>query len=551
VDVTTAWQPVLEGELAERAWDANGASGPPTRRAESVRKCYASGCRHVSHYKGRAVMDLHGSLYEIAKLLLSEDDSQKTAEVLLRRVLGATGAERGFIVVREGDNYEQKFDVRFDRDRISAEERRFSRTLVRQAIQSQEPIYSPNLTADSRFSDMESVQWLEACSVLVAPLRYAGEVYGVVYLERSSLHSFPEEAQLFLTELAALAGLSLKKALEREALLRRSQSLERDLFARHNFEGIITRHPRMLQLLKLVAQVADSDATVLVRGETGTGKELVAQALHLNSSRRKRPFVTLHCTALPGSILESELFGHVRGAFTGAERDRPGRIASAAGGTLLLDEVAEIPLEVQVKLLRFLQSGEIQRLGSDRAERVDVRIVAATHQDLGALVKTGRFRQDLYFRLKVIELEIPPLRERQSDIPLLLEHFVCKHWRRGPPPGRWSARAEQALLAYGYPGNVRELGHLVERACLLATGPEMDLELLPPELGCSASAGLWQFQHYTNDELKSAREAAVTEVERQFLEGLMQRCEGNVSRAARESGVHRTYLQKLLAEHRA
>jgi transcriptional regulator with GAF, ATPase, and Fis domain len=342
---------------------------------------------------------------------------------------------------------------------------------------------------------------------------------------------------------------------EREELERRSQSLERDLFARYNFQGIVTRHPKMLELLQVVAQVADSDSTILVLGETGTGKELVAQALHWNSPRRKKPFVTLHCTALSGTILESELFGHVRGAFTGAERERAGRIASAEGGTLLLDEVAEIPLELQAKLLRFLQSGEIQRLGSDRTEKIDLRIVAATHQDLAALVKTGRFRQDLYFRLKVLELVLPPLRERTSDIPLLVEHFLRKHWRRPDEEPNWTPRARQALEAYGYPGNVRELAHIVERACLLARGPALDLELLPPELRASAPAteGLpagEEFSEVSKEALQSARDAAVEAVERRFLEALMRRCEGNVSRAARESGLHRSHLQRMLAQHR-
>jgi Nif-specific regulatory protein/two-component system response regulator HydG len=390
------------------------------------------------------------------------------------------------------------------------------------------------------------------CSVLVAPLRHDGTVWGVVYLERrGSLATFPDEAQQFLAEFVEVAGLSLRRVLEREALEQRSRSLERDLFSRYDFRGIVAQHPSMLELLTLVAQVADSDATVLILGESGTGKELVAQALHFNSSRRARPFVTLHCTALPGTILESELFGHVRGAFTGAERDRAGRIASAAGGTLFLDEIAEIPLELQAKLLRFLQFGEVQRLGSDRTEHVAVRIVAATHQDLPSLVKAGRFRQDLYFRLNVVELKLPPLRERRSDIVLLLEHFLAKHWKRPGEAPRWSPAAAQALHAHDFPGNVRELEHLVQRACLLATAPQLDLNLLPPELAGREPPAGRGFTQLTNDELKAAREAAVQEVERTFLAALMQRHEGNVSKAAREAGMQRGYLQKLLAEYRS
>ena len=260
--------------------------------------------------------------------------------------------------------------------------------------------------------------------------------------------------------------------------------------------------------------------------------------------------MTLHCTALPVSILESELFGHVKGAFTGAERDRAGRIASAAGGTLFLDEVAELSAELQAKLLRFLQFGEIQRVGSDRVEKLDVRIVAATHQDLRALVQAGRFRQDLYFRLDVIELEIPPLCERRSDIPLLLERFMTQSWRRGGEKPRWTQPAQQVLEAYDYPGNVRELENLVARACVLATGTELGLELLPATMRQVAPSVPSRFEQFTNEELKAAREAAQTEVERQFIAGLLERCGGNVSQAARESGIHRSYLQKLVTEHR-
>jgi transcriptional regulator with GAF, ATPase, and Fis domain len=496
-------------------------------------------------------MERQLELLQIAKLLLSEDSSERTAEILLQRVLKATGAERGFIVVREDGQYTQKLELPSGHDPRSKEERRFSRNLVRQAIETGRTIHSTNVLEDPRFARLESVQLLGPRSVLAAPLRAADEVYGVVVLESEVRpDGLGSEAHELLAEFGEIAGQSLRRALEREELERRNRSLERDLFARSNFQGIVTRHPRMLELLQVVAQVADSDATILVLGETGTGKELVAQALHLNSPRRRKPFVMLHCTALPGTILESELFGHRRGAFTGAERDRAGRIASAEGGTLLLDEVAEIPLELQAKLLRFLQSGEIQRLGSDRTEKIDVRIVAATHQDLPALVKSGRFRQDLYFRLKVLELELPPLRERRSDIPLLLEHFLRKYWRRPGEEPSWTAQARRALEQHDYPGNVRELEHLVERACLLARRPALDLELLPSERTDAAPAAIAELVPMDKEGLQAAREAAVFEVERRFLEALMQRCEGNVSRAARSSGLHRSHLQRMLAEHR-
>jgi transcriptional regulator with GAF, ATPase, and Fis domain len=496
---------------------------------------------------------LYEDLYEISKLLLAEEDAERTPEVLLRRLVERCGAETGFVVVREYGSYQQKFEVGGGREGRSDLERRFSRTLVREAIATGALLYLPNLIEDPRFSAGESGLLIGRCCVLVAPLRYAGEVYGVVYLEnRERVDSFTPESRAFLAELAEIAGLFLKRASEGEELRRRNRSLERDLFAQHDFEGIVTRDPRMIELLRVVAQVAAADAPVLVLGETGTGKELIARALHVNSPRRGRPFVTVHCAALPGTLLESELFGHVAGAFTDAKRDRPGRLASAHGGTLFLDEVGEIPVEAQAKLLRFLQFGEIQRLGSDRTEKVDVRVVAATHRDLRQMAKDGRFREDLYFRLKVLDLTLPPLRERRGDVPLLADHFLRRFWRRPGERPRWTPRAERALQAYGYPGNVRELSHAIERVCLLARCPELDLDLLPPEMAGAAAGAAPEpvFSALTGEALNEAREASVAAVEQRFLTELMRRCDGNVSRAAREAGLHRTYLQKLLARHR-
>jgi transcriptional regulator with GAF, ATPase, and Fis domain len=497
-------------------------------------------------------MSLYEELFQISKLLLAEEDDERTPEVLLRRILEKCGAETGFVVVRENGSFERKLTVGYDGE-DGGDLARFSRTLVREVIESGEPQYLPDLLDDPRFASAESGFFIGHCCVMVAPLRYCGEVYGVVYLEnRTRVDGFSAESRAFLAELAEVAGLFLRRASEREALRRRNRSLETDLFAQHNFAGIVTRDPRLLAVLGMVAQVAPADVPVLVLGETGTGKELIARALHLNSPRRRREIVPVHCSAFPGTLLEAELFGHVAGAFTDAKRDRPGRLAAAHGSTLFLDEIGEIPLEAQAKLLRFLQFGEIQRLGADRTEKVDVRIVAATHRDLRQMVSEGRLREDLYFRLKVLDLTVPPLRERQGDVPLLMEHFLRKHWRRPEERPRWTARAERVLLSYAWPGNVRELESAVERACVLARGSELDLDLLPAEIAGVAPdpAAEPLFPELTATVLNEAREAAVYAVERRFLAELMQQHKGNVSRAAREAGFYRGNLQKLLAQHR-
>jgi transcriptional regulator with GAF, ATPase, and Fis domain len=495
------------------------------------------------------LIELARSLVRVAKVLVAESEPDAAAERLLRELCELTCADRGFIVVRESGRYEQKFDVAFDRTKISPEERRFSRTIVQRAITEGTVIATEQPATDPRFAGVESVGLLAAGSVRVAPLACSGEVVAVIYLERHSAAFAPEVIEL-LVEVGALAGPLIQRALERAALTQRNRGLERDLFVKYDFQGIVTCDPRMLQVLRVVGQIADAPASVLVRGETGTGKELIARALHVNSSRRRKPFVTLHCAALPSTLLESELFGHVRGAFTGADRDRSGRLATADGGSLFLDEVGEIPSDAQAKLLRFLQFGELQRAGSDRTESVDVRVIAATHRDLGALVQEGRFRADLYFRLKVVELVVPPLRDRRGDIPLLVDAFLARKWRRSGAHPRLAARASRWLQNYDYPGNVRELEHLIERACLLATESEIDLDLFPPELARDAPVPDSTLTRFDAAELDAAREAAIAGVEREFLAGLLDKHGGNVSQAARDSGINRTYLQRLIARHR-
>jgi transcriptional regulator with GAF, ATPase, and Fis domain len=249
-----------------------------------------------------APADLYPSLLQIAKLLLSEDDDARAPELLLRRLLEATRADRGFIVVREEGSYEQRFAVDFDRDATTDKERKWSRGLVRQAIEAREIVHLSRAADEPRFSVLKSLAESGAAAVLVAPLAHGGEVYGAVYVEFRE-RGPAGEALRFVGEFAELAALVLRRAIEREALRRRSKSLEHDLFARNDFQGIVARDPKMLALLRVVAQVAESDATVLVRGETGTGKELVARALHVNSARRHKPCVTLHTSALPGTIL--------------------------------------------------------------------------------------------------------------------------------------------------------------------------------------------------------------------------------------------------------
>jgi Nif-specific regulatory protein/two-component system response regulator HydG len=489
-------------------------------------------------------------LLEVARLiLLSEEDDPGLIERLFRRIMLSAGAHRGFLVVREDGHFVERFELNFSRGAVSAAERRFSHTLLRQALLARQVLYTADLHDDRRTSGQTSLVALAPASVIVAPLTAGDEVYGGLYLERPVHLGLDDDVRQLVDESARMAGQLLRRLLDRQALLERNASLERDLFARHDFEGIVTRDPKLLEVLETVAQVADAAAPVLVRGETGTGKELIARALHVNSERRARPFAALHCGALSATVLESELFGHVKGAFTGADRDRPGRIASAHGSTLFLDEIAEIPPEIQAKLLRCLQFGEIMRVGSDRVEKVSVRVVAATNQDLAALIAAGKFRRDLYYRLNAIELGLPPLRARRGDVPLLCAHFLRRHWQRKGTP-RLAPPVERALASYAFPGNVRELEHLIERACLVARSAELDLPLFPTLGGGAEAAGGDDFTRLTGQELERLRGEAVAGLERRFVGELLRAHDGNVSRAARAAEMQRSYLQKLIARHR-
>jgi len=278
--------------------------------------------------------------------------------------------------------------------------------------------------------------------------------------------------------------LVLRKAEERERLARENRRLRTELAAGYRFENLVGGSPAMQDVIRQVRKVAPLKATVLLTGESGTGKELVARAVHELSPRASFPFVAVNCGAIPADLIESELFGHVRGAFTDASRDKKGLAAEADGGTLFLDEIGELPPQLQVKLLRFLQEEEVRRVGDTRAEKVDVRVVAATARDLGRAVKEGQFREDLFYRLNVVGIRLPPLRERREDIAPLVRHFLVKYRSLRPdaPLSGVSPAAMEALGAYRWPGNVRELEHVVERAVVLAEGSELGEEDLPDEL---------------------------------------------------------------------
>ena len=336
-----------------------------------------------------------------------------------------------------------------------------------------------------------------------------------------------------------------KRALEREVLCLRSAlaGSAPDAAAGAGFEGIVGRHAEMVKIYQLVTRIADTPTTVLITGESGTGKELVARAIHNRSERRAQPFVAVNVAALPEALIESELFGHEKGAFTGAHARKLGKFELAQGGTVFLDEIGSLRLDLQSKLLRALQEREIERLGGVRTIPIDVRVLAATNVNLKSAVKAREFREDLYYRLNVVPIHVPPLRERAQDIPLLIEHFVRKTARECHRDVRGvSAGALEVLARYDWPGNVRELENVIHRAVVLARSPVIHLQDVPLDVAMPETGA--RLAEDTGLPLREACE----QFERQYILRVLERVGWNVSRAARLLGVHRnTVLAKLSA----
>jgi len=339
-------------------------------------------------------------------------------------------------------------------------------------------------------------------------------------------------------------ALVLRQAVAHERARRDLERLRRELDRASGFEELVGASPAMQEVFRVVQQVAEADATVLLRGETGTGKELVARALHRRSARRERPFVAVNCTAVPRELMESEFFGHEKGAFTGAASRRQGRFQQADGGTLFLDEVGDLDLSIQAKLLRALQEREVTRVGAEKIERVDVRVVAATNRDLEASVKEGQFRDDLYYRLNVIPVRLPPLRERPGDVAPLVDHFVRSFAERlGRPVPMPAPEVLAAAAGYPWPGNVRELRNLCERAAL------MGWDAVAPLLGKPAGepAALATPAEFSLP-LLDARARLVERFEREYLTRLLKQHRGKVGEVARAAGIaERNLYEKLKA----
>jgi len=429
---------------------------------------------------------------------------------------------------------------------------------AREALQILEKEEFPLLIADQRMPGMTGIELCEKLveikpqTIRMILTAYTEAEYLLDAINRGHVHDYivkpwqKSELKPVIEKAFEEYKRKVLRLKELESRVSQADRLSEEIREIFDFEGLVGSSSGLRGVVETVKKVAPTDSTALIQGETGTGKELIARAIHENSNRRGAPFVPVHCAALVKGVLESELFGHEKGAFTGADQARVGRFEAANGGTLFLDEVGEIPEEIQVKLLRVLQEKEIQRVGGNRSIPVDVRLVAATNKDLKAEVRNGGFREDLFYRLNVIPISVPPLRERKQDIPELANYFVRKFSRQAGKGLSLSNAALEHLLEYDWPGNVRELQKILERAVILAPGPQIDLEDLNLDID--------EMLRVDQVDLTKVSSGMVRdEIRQKEMEGLsnaLKKASGNISEAARLLGVARSTLFHRLKKYR-
>ncbi|MFA4948482.1 MAG: sigma 54-interacting transcriptional regulator [Candidatus Krumholzibacteriia bacterium] len=523
-------------------WELEASA--PVRAGENA----ARELEKMTHRIGKLEM-----LTDITKALNSTLDLDEVLEKIIDSTIQLADANRGFLMLAD-DHGVLEFRVARDRDKrpLEIEEFAISDSIVNDAADRGEPLFISDLLDDNRFKDQKSVIDLQLKRAVCVPLLLEQSVIGVIYADSDRLSpALAKDDMSIISAFAAQATIAVENAKlhgkavhSKEALERENLKLRQELTGKYELSGFIGRSKSMQEIFLTIQKVASYTTTVLIQGETGTGKELIARAIHLNGSRKGKPLVTINCGAMPKELLESELFGHKRGSFSGAVSDKAGLFEAASGGTIFLDEIGEMPLELQVKLLRVLQEGEVRRVGENTDRKVDVRVIAATNRDLNDDVKKGLFRGDLYYRLNVVPITIPPLRERQEDIIPLVEHFLRKFGSKMNKTGvEISSEAMKFLLTNPWPGNVRELENSIERALALSGTSR----LLAPE----------HFPHIHPEsgildrltEGKSLKEM-LQAVERRFIVEALEKTGGRVTRAAELLAVTRQHLHNKIKRYK-
>jgi Nif-specific regulatory protein len=465
------------------------------------------------------------------------EELQKT---LLELLFEVVPAERGAILLTDAGSQEDasEFASVFGLDRRGEpdESIKVSRTVTKRVLQHGESLLTNNLADATDLESADSLITERPRSILCVPLIMLERTLGVIYLDTRDPESvFDKDHLQLVSAISAITAVAIENARHIEWLVSENQRLIADFNVEHNMVG---ESQAMRDVLQFISKVAPTDSTVLLAGESGTGKELVARAIHQNSKRADKPFMAVNCAALAESLLESELFGHEKGSFTGALALKKGRLEIADGGTVFLDEIGELSLTLQVKLLRVLQERDFERVGGTRTLKVDIRLITATNKNLEDAVEAGTFRQDLYYRLNVVGLQMPPLRERQEDIPLLANYFAAKYAEKcNRRITGISAEAQARLLGYDWPGNVRELENAIERAVVLGSTDRILLEDLPESVLESEPAATAPGTKYHE---------AVAQTKKQIILNAMQQAKGSYTEAAKLLGVHPNYLHRLI-----
>jgi transcriptional regulator with GAF, ATPase, and Fis domain len=476
------------------------------------------------------------ALLKISRVVHAIRDLEELQAQLLDLIFEVVPATRGAILLAVGAG--QEFNSLYARTRQPGQPQliRVSRTVARQVMQDNVAILGADVPGSGRFRDVESLAAGEVRSLLCVPLTVFQRMIGCIYLDSTQADShFHEDHLQLLAAIAGISSVALDNARRLQWLEQENQRLTAEISQDQNLIG---ESAPMREIYHSLAKVAPTDSTVLITGESGTGKELAARALHRNSSRANKPFVAINCSAIPETLLESDLFGHERGSFTGATSQKRGRLEVADGGVVFLDEIGELAPPLQVKLLRVLQEREFERVGGTRPIKVDIRLIAATNRDINEAVRKGEFRQDLYYRLAVVQLTMPPLRDRKDDISMLARHFVQKHAKRCKvKPKPISRESMAALMHYDWPGNVRELENAIERALVMGSSEMILLEDLPDSLSEQGPEG----------EINEGKyHANVKELKKQLILDAVQQARGNYVEAARILGVHPNYLHRLV-----
>jgi Nif-specific regulatory protein len=483
----------------------------------------------------RTVRDLN-VLLDFSRTLNSVRGLAALQEKALEAVLAAVPADHAAILLAE-DGVDGFSSITGRDRRLGANQAiHASQTILNRVLKENLAVLSSDVQSDDSYREAESLLERRVHSVLAVPLEVQGRVLGVMYLEASSPGSrFDSDLLQLVTTLGNVTALAIENARHLERLDGENRRLHEEMSIHHSMVG---ESKAMREVYEFVSRVAGRDSTVLIWGESGTGKELVARAVHVNSSRVNKPFVAINCAAITETLLESELFGHERGAFTGAVAQKKGKLEVAEGGTVFLDEIGELALPMQAKLLRVLQEREFERVGGTRPIKLDVRLIAATNRDLKEASRTGTFRSDLYYRLNVVSLQMPSLRERREDIPLLAAFFAAQHAEKVKRRvAGISPEAQACLTRYDWPGNVRELENAIERAVVLGSTEVILAEDLPDSiLEETVSSG----------QPVNALAEGIREAKKVLIERAIEQADGNYTEAAKILGVHANHLFRLI-----